>query len=271
VRLKGNDVVFAPTANIMRTPLGGRTFESYGEDPALQSRMAVGWIKGVQSQGVIANVKHFAANNQEGQGVSPPGSPIGTGVQGSRFTVNENVDERTLREIYLPHFEAAVKDADVGSVMCSYPRVNGQYACENEHLLTDVLKGDWGFKGFVLADYGAAHNTAASLNNGLDFEPWPGFAYRQPQVNAALASGQAPQSAVDEHVRRILRTLFAYGFFDRDAYTYDDSKIDQKGHARAAGEIEQTGIVLLKNSGALPLDDRRVKSIALIGSDADIF
>lgn len=123
----------------------------------------------------------------------------------------------------------------------------------------------------MLADYGAAHNTAASLNNGLDFEPWPGFAYRPPQVNAALASGQAPESAVDEHVRRILRTLFAYGFFDRDAYTYDDSKIDKSGHARAAGEIEEAGIVLLKNSGVLPLDDRRVKSIALIGSDADIF
>src|SRR5207244_3108585 len=150
VRSKGNDVVFAPTVNIMRTPLGGRTFEGYGEDPFLVSRIAVGWIRGAQGEGVIADVKHFAANNQEGVGPAPPpGVPIGLGLVGDRYTVDAVVDERTLREIYLPAFEAAVKEAQVGSVMCAYNRLNGQYACENQHLLESILKGDWGFAGYV--------------------------------------------------------------------------------------------------------------------------
>jgi beta-glucosidase len=271
VRLKGNDVVFAPTVNIMRTPLGGRTFEAYGEDPFLQARMAVEWIRGAQAQGVIGNVKHFAANNQEGQGVSAPGAPLGLGVQGNRLTVDAVVDERTLREVYLPQFEAAVKEAKVGSVMCSYNRLNGQYACENEHLLNEVLKREWGFEGFVLADYGAAKSAAGSLDNGLDFDPWPGLAYSPTAVGLALATSQASEAAVDEHVRRILRTLFAHGFFDRAAHPADDEAIDKQGHAGAARAIEEAGIVLMKNDGVLPLDPRRVRSLALIGSDADGF
>jgi beta-glucosidase len=269
VRNKGNDVVFAPTVNIVRTPRGGRSFEAYGEDPYLDARMAVAWIRGVQSQGVIANVKHYAANNQEGE---PPGTIVG-GTEGNRQLVNVIVDERTLREIYLPHFEAAVKEANVGSVMCSYNRLNGPYACENRHLLIDVLRRDWGFKGYVLADYGAAHpnSTGSSLSNGLDFEPWPGWSYSPALVNLAIASGQAPESAIDEHVRRVLRTAFAYGFFDRAAYPYDDSRIDKQGHARAARVIEENGTVLLKNNGVLPLRPGRVRSIAVIGSDADEF
>ncbi len=271
VKAKGNDVVFAPTVNIMRTPAGGRTFESYGEDPFLQSRLGVGWIKGAQSQGVIGNVKHYAVNNQEGQGASFPGAPVGAGVEGSRLTVDERVDERTLREIYLPHFEAAVKEAGVGSVMCSYPRVNGQYACESKHLLSDILRHDWGFQGYVLADYGAAKNTGDSLVNGLDFDPWPGFALGPTQVEAAMAASPPAAASLDDHIRRILRTYFAHGFFDRAAYPYDDSKIDKQGHARTAGQIEESGIVLMKNDGALPLDTKRVHSLALIGSDAEKF
>jgi beta-glucosidase len=267
VKSKGNDVVFAPTVNLLRTPLGGRSFEAYGEDPYMQARIGVAWIRGAQSQGVIGNIKHYAVNNQEGQG---PGTLAG-GSQGSRQTVDAVVDERTLREMYLSHFEAAVKEADVGSVMCAYNRVNGHYACENEHLLEDVLKGEWGFKGYVLADYAAGRSTANSLENGLDFEPWPGLIYSPTSVNLALATGQASQAVVDEHVRRILRTLFAYGFFDRDAYLYDDNRIDKPGHARAARQIEEAGIVLMKNAGVLPLDRRRVRSIALIGSDAEKF
>jgi beta-glucosidase len=270
VKAKGNDVVFAPTTNIMRTPLGGRTFESYGEDPFLQARLGVEWIRGAQAQGVIGNVKHYAVNNQEGQGASFPGAPVGVGVQGSRLTVDERVDERTLREIYLPHFEAAVKEAGVGSVMCSYPRVNGQYACENKHLL-EILKREWGFKGYVLADYGAAKNTGDSLVNGLDFDPWPGFAYGPTQVNAAMAASGAASASLDDHVRRILRSYFQHGFFDRAAYPYDDGKIDKQGHASTAGRIEESGIVLMKNDDVLPFDTRRVRSLALIGSDADKF
>ena len=273
---KGNDVVFAPTVNIMRTPLGGRTFEGYGEDPWLVGRMAVGWIEGAQSEGVIANVKHFAANNQEGMGPAPQGVPLGVGVLGDRYTVNAVVDERTLREIYLPAFEAAVNEANVGSIMCSYNRLNGQYACENAHLLETILRLDWGFEGYVLSDYGAAHpdGTAASLNDGLDFEPWPGWCYSPLQVDLALAASLASSATVDEHVRRILRTLFAYGAFDRDAYPYDDTLIDQVGHAAVAAEIEEAALTLLKNDGrVLPLDleDPGLRSIAVIGADADAF
>ena len=277
VRNKGNDVVFAPTVNVMRTPLGGRTFEAYGEDPFLVTRLTVGWIQGAQSQGVIANVKHFAANNQEGGAgpaadVSAPGQPLGPpAAQGNRLTVNANVDERTLREVYLAQFEAAVKEAHVGSVMCSYNRLNGQYACENQTLLQRILEHEWGFPGFVVADYGAAHNTIASLNNGLDFEPWPGLTYSPLPVRVALTLGQASPQQVDEHVRRILRTLFAYGFFDRAAYQDDDAQIDKPAHAQTSQRIEESAITLLKNRGALPLDARRLKSIAVIGSDANKF
>ena len=269
---KGNDVVFAPTVNIMRLPQNGRTFEGYGEDPWLVSRMAVGWITGAQSEGVIANVKHFAANNQEGLGPQPPpGTPIGVGLLGNRLVSNAVVDERTLREIYLPAFEAAVKEARVGSVMCSYNRVNGDYACQNAFLLQKVLREDWGFKGYVLADYGAAKLAQNSLENGLDFDPWPGLAYHADLVTALVTVGLVGADVIDGHVFSILRTLFAYGAFDRAAYVYDDAQIDQQAHARVAGEVEEAAITLLKNDSVLPLDASKLKSIAIIGADADRF
>ena len=258
-RAKGNDVIFAPTVNIMRTPLGGRTFESYGEDPFLMSRLGVGWVQGVQSKGVIANVKHFAANNQEGASPAAnaggPGQPVGPpAAQGDRLTVDTVVDERTLREIYLPHFEAAVKRGHAGSIMCSYNRLNGQYACENKHLLQEVLD-EWGFKGFVLADYGAAKNTADSLNNGLDFDPWPGFAYSPTAVNAALASGGSSMARVDDHVQRILRTLFAYGFFDRRRLQGRRRADRQAGQSPGGAADRGVGDhPAAQRGGALPLD-----------------
>ena len=190
VRKKGNDVVFAPAMNMLRTPLNGRTFEYFGEDPFLSARWPAAG-PGRAGRGVIANVKHFAVNNQEGVGPAVPGPPVGGAVDGPA-DVDARLDERTLREIYLPQFEAAVKRGGAGSVMCSYPRVNGQYACENEHLLEEILKGDWGFKGFVLTDYGADKNTINALNNGLDLDIWPGVAYRPPLVNAALAPAGEP-------------------------------------------------------------------------------
>ena len=267
VRRKGNDVVFAPAVNMMRTPLNGRTFEYFGEDPYLAARMAASWTRGVQSTGVIANVKHFAVNNQEGRNGVPP---IGAGGQGSRLTVDARLDERTLREIYLPQFEAAVREAGAGSVMCSYPRINGSYACENQHILEEVLKRDWAFPGFVLTDYGAAKSTINSLNNGLDLDIWPAIAYRPELVTAALTTSQVSETAVDEHVRRILRTLFAFNFFDRDAYPDDTSSIDQAAHDAAAADIEQDGMVLLENDDRiLPLDAGRTGKLALIGPEAD--
>ncbi|MEA2480640.1 MAG: beta-glucosidase [Thermoleophilaceae bacterium] len=276
-KFKGNDIVYAPTVNIMRTPLGGRTFEGFGEDPLLVARTGVAWIEGAQDQGVIANVKHFAANNQEGYlgpaaNDNSPSEPVGGALVGGRMTVSVEADERTLREIYLPQFEAAVKEGNVGSVMCSYNRLRGQYACENQHLLNDVLKGEWGFKGLVLADYGATHSTAAQLSNGLDFEPWPGYSYGSEAVTSAVASGQATQAQVDEHVHRILRTLFAYGFFDRDSYRDDDAQIDKEAHALVARDVEESAITLLENRGSvLPINPARTKSIAVIGSDSDSF
>lgn len=274
-RAKGNDVVFAPTVNIMRTPLGGRTYEAYGEDPYLVSRLTVGWIEGAQGQGVIATVKHFAANNQEGQDptglLASPGSPLGVGLVGTRYLENSIVDDRTLHEIYLPQFEAAVKQAHVGIVMCSYNQLNSYYACENRHLLHDILERDWGFQGYVLADYAAAHNTPASLNGGLDFEPWPGVAYSPLAVDAVVGAGLASNATVDEHVWRILRTLFAYGVFDRAAYVDSDAQIDRAGHAQTVLHMEESAITMLQNHGALPLDPRRVHSIAVIGKPATTF
>ena len=260
VKAKGNDVVFAPTANIMRTPRGGRSFEGYGEDTFLAARTAVDWIRAAQSRGVIADVKHFAANNQETD----------------RMSIDERIDERTLREIYLPQFEAAVKEGGSGTVMCAYNQVNSQFACENRHLLTDVLYGDWGFKGFVIADYPAAHDTAASLKNGLTFEPF-GQAYSPAQTTRALLAGQIKEADIDVAIRRLLRTMFAFGVFDRAAYANDESQIPLDEHAAIARRIEEGGITLLKNrrlakrkrTRALPLKARKLKTIALIGSDAD--
>ena len=274
-RHKGNDVVFGPTVNIMRTPLGGRTYEAYGEDPYLDAQMAVGWIRGLQAQGVIADVKHFAANNQEGPSPlanqSAPGQPIGPpAIEGNRMLVDEQIDERTLREIYLPQFEAAIRQGHAGTVMCSYNKVNGVYACENDHLIHQILEQQWGFPGMVLADYGAAHDPGPSLRGGLDFEPWPGLAYGPLQVKLALATGQATQAQVDEHVRRYLRTLFAFGVFDRQAYVDSDARIAKGAHAQIAQGIEESAITLLENRRhALPL--RAVKSIAVIGKPATTF
>src|SRR5919201_5171726 len=151
---RGEHLIEAPGVNIARVPQNGRNFEYFGEDPHLASQVAVQEIRGIQGQGVIAEVKHYAANNQETD----------------RKTINEIIDERTLREIYLPAFEAAVKQADVGAVMCAYPSVNGQFGCENTHLLKEILRGEWGFKGFVQSDYTATHSAVPAALAGLDLE-----------------------------------------------------------------------------------------------------
>ena len=262
-RDKGNDVILGPTVNIMRTPLGGRTFEGYGEDPFLTASTAVGWIEGAQAQGVIATVKHFCCNNQEGEAT----------IIGEKNYSSSDVDERTLREIYLPAFEAAVTRAHVGAVMCAYNRVNDDWACENRHLLTDILKGQWGFPGFVMSDWQAYGNTTAfELRNGLDLEMPTAQTYDPTLVSAALASGAVTQAMIDDHVRRLLRTLFTFGFFDRPPYRNDDKQIDQAGHAAAAQRIEQSAITLLQNRGRiLPLRRRGLSSIALIGPQANRF
>jgi beta-glucosidase len=272
---KGNDVLYAPMLTIARTPLTGRTFQGLGEDPLLAGATGVAFIRGLQAQGVIGNANIYVANNQEGAGPaaneSRPGQIVGPApTEGSRFSVSAIVSDRALREIYLPPFEAAVKDAGVGTVMCAYNRVNGIYNCANRPLLTGVLKREWGFRGFVLSDYGAAHDTYANDDAGLDFEPWPGIAYGVEQVDDALASGRMSPAGLDGHVRRYLRTLFAFGAFDRAPYVEDDASIDKVAHAAAAQQIAERGMVLLKNAGGL-LPLANVRTLAVIGAPAARF
>ena len=277
---KGNDIVFAPTVDIVRTPLAGRVFEAMGgEDPFLSARRAVPWIRTVQSKGLIANVKHFAANNQEGTGPAAdearPGNfavSIGSlAPVGNRMRIDARIDERTMHELYLPMFEAAVKQANVASVMCAYNRINGPFACESRPLLEDILRGEWGFKGLTIADYAAVHNTGPTLADGVDIEPWPGIQYGPPAVNAALLTGPATMADVDRHIRRYLRTLFAFGAMDRSAFLPDESSIDKAANAAASRKVAEEGMVLLKNDGVLPLSKKDVDSIAVLGPGADTF
>jgi beta-glucosidase len=229
--------------------VNGRTFEGYGEDPYLAAQMAVHDINGVQSKGVIANVKHYVGNDQET----------------NRFGVNDDVDERTLREIYLPPFEAAVKDAHVGSVMCAYPKVNGTFNCENPVLLNGILKKEWGFDGFVFSDFGAVHSTVGSANAGLDLETPTGSNYSTAKVKAALADGSIKQSTIDEKLVRRYATMIRLGLFDR---TPTVTPIPAQADGAVARHIAEEGMVLLKNDGnLLPLSKTSQKSIALIGDD----
>jgi beta-glucosidase len=250
-KAKGQNVLLGPMVNIVRVPEGGRNFETFGEDPYLTAQLAVAEIRGIQSQSVLAQVKHYAANNQEKQ----------------RHTVSADVDERTLREIYLPAFEAAVKDAQVGSVMAAYNKVNGVYASENSHLLKDLLKGDWGFEGFVVSDWGATHSTVEAANNGLDVE-MPGGDFFGDKLLTAVKEGKVSQSTIDDKVRRILRIMTRFGLFERPP---KPGPIDYAAQAQVARRVAQAGVVLLKNEGnLLPLDLNRLRSIAVIGPHADL-
>jgi beta-glucosidase len=248
---KGINVMLAPGMNIARTPYNGRNFEYFGEDPYLASQTAVSVIRGIQDNPVIADAKHYALNNQEID----------------RMTVDVRATERVMREIYLPAFEASVKKADVGSVMCSYNKVGGKYACENPTLLTEYLREDWGFDGFVVSDWGAVHSTAPSANAGLDLEmhafavPTPatpvtgtgGRFFDAPQLKAAIANGSLSKARLDEMVGNILRTMFRHGLFDHrtdqnaETYTADVSTKHQAIARQAAADAT----VMLKNRDSL--------------------
>ncbi len=269
VKHKGNDLVHAPTVEPMRTPLAGRAFEGYGEDPLLAARLAVEMIDGVQQEGIVANVKHFAPNSQEGvQGVPPL-----TGTAGSRFLIDAIIDERTLREIYFPAFEAAVKEAGVGAVMCAYGSLNGHFACESEFLLKQVLRDEWGFDGMVIADYGfAMKSTAASANAGTDLEMPSGVWYSPVVLQLAVVTGQISEDTIDARVGAILRTMFRFGLFDRAAYIADDGAIDKPAHAAVAQHAAEQSMVLLQNrDAALPLDAATLQSVAVIGEQATTY
>ena len=262
VKNRGRDGVWGPTVNILRTELAGRGNEYYGEDPFLSSRMAVNWIQGFQAQGVIVQLKHFVANDQEGYGGV---QPIG-GSLGGRQEVNVIADDRTLHEIYLAPFEAAIREAHNGSVMCSYNKLNGPYACEDTWLLVHVLRELWQWPGFVAPDFGANKNPVNNFNDGQD------TGHNHQEVQAMLASGVATETTLDVHARHILRTFFAFGVMDRPAYVDDESKIDKAGHAAVAERVEEQAITLLENrDGILPLDASTLASIAVIGPAADSY
>lgn len=240
----GVDVLLGPGVNIKRTPVCGRNFEYFSEDPFLAGELAASLIDGMQSRGLGASLKHFAANNQEYQ----------------RMTISADVDERTLREIYLPAFETAVKKAQPWTVMCSYNRVNGVYASEHHELLTQILKEEWGFKGLVVSDWGAVHDRVAALRAGLDLE-MPGPRARRVQaVIDAVENGNLDERLLDEAVRRILRIVF------KASETTKGGEFDAAGHHVLARQIAAAAMVLLKNDGILPL--RNVKRIAVVGRAA---
>ncbi|ESQ88651.1 hypothetical protein ABENE_15530 [Asticcacaulis benevestitus DSM 16100 = ATCC BAA-896] len=233
----------------MREPRNGRTFEYRGEDPVLAGVMAGNFLVGLQNEHVIGDIKHFAVNDQE------------TGRQVN----NPVMSHRVLRESDLMAFEIGVKIGNPGMVMCSYNLVNGDYACENDYLLNQVLKRDWQFKGFVLSDWGGAHSTAKAMNSGLDQEQ-PDDKYFGERLAAAVAAGEVPQSRIDDAALRIVRTLFASGVVDNPPVTM---VVDIDGGLEISQMAAENGMVLLKNNGELPIA-ATAKSILLVGSHADV-
>ncbi|BDG10739.1 beta-glucosidase [Anaeromyxobacter paludicola] len=247
--LTGHNVLLGPTLDLARDPLAGRTFEGFGEDPLLAARMAVPLIQAIQKHPVLADAKHFVAYGQETD----------------RFTVDAEVDERALRELYLRPFQAAVADASVGSVMCGFNRVNGQFACEDRALLTDVLKGDLGFQGYVLSDWASIHGTRLAAEAGLDqelaFEKYFGHS-----LLGAVQDGTVARDVVDDKARRILRSMFRFGLMDQPVQVGPLPDADHAGRSRA---IAEQGMVLLKNAGGLLPLGAGVRSVAVIGADAN--
>jgi beta-glucosidase len=248
-RAKGGSVVLAPTMNLLRHPRWGRAQETYGEDPVHLGRLAAAFIRGAQ-QHVVASAKHFALNS----------------IENTRNVVNVTVDERTLREVYLPHFRVAVQDAHVASVMSAYNKVNGHYCSENDHLLHDILKGDWGFSGFVESDwFSATRSTVPSALAGLDIEmPWSH--YFGASLLDAVQTAQVPADVIDAAARRILRVKLCFGL-DAHPPIVDPAAVETAQHAQLALDVERQAIVLLQNAAnVLPLDPSRIRSIAVVGA-----
>jgi len=251
LRAQGYNMTLGGGVNLTREPRDGRTFEYMGEDPVLAGTLVGSVMKGEQAQHVIGDIKHYALNDQES----------------GRNAVNVNIDRRSMRESDLLAFEIGLQVSDAAAVMCSYNRVNGDYACENKYLLTDVLKKDWNFKGFVLSDWGATHSAAKASAAGLDHEE-PGEFFYGDTLKNAVKAGQVPMAEIDDHVHRILRSMFATGVIDDPP---QKSVVDAAGGLEVAQKIEEQSIVLLKNEhGQLPLDASKVHTIAVIGPHADV-
>jgi len=251
-RQRGVHILLGPGVNIYRAPMNGRNFEYLGEDPFLAGKMAAAYIRGVQSQKVVATVKHFAANNQEWD----------------RNNVSSDIDERTLQEIYLPAFKMAVQEGEVGAVMDSYNLINGTHATQNDYLNNQVLKREWGFDGIVMSDWVATYDALAAAKGGLDLEMPSGAFMNRQNLLPAIKDGRLSEEVINEKVRRILRIIFRFGFYDTP-YRETAKRAEISENAEVALDLARNGIVLLKNEGnVLPLS-KTVKTVAIIGPNGN--
>jgi beta-glucosidase len=251
LRAQGYNMSLGGGVNLTREPRNGRTFEYMGEDPVLAGKMVASVIRGIQAQHVLGDIKHYALNDQES----------------GRNAVNITIDKRAARESDLLAFEIGIEESDPAGVMCSYNRVYGDYACESKYLLTDVLKRDWNFKGFVVTDWGGAHSVEKASAAGMDHEQ-PGWLFYGDDLKKAVESGRVPQAELDDHVHRILRAMFATGLMDNPVQR---SVPDVLGGLEVARKLEEQSIVLLKNEKSqLPLDASKLHRIAVIGPHADV-
>jgi beta-glucosidase len=253
-RARGVHFLLGPGVNIYRAPMNGRNFEYFGEDPFLSSRIAVAYVEGVQSKRVCATIKHFMGNNSEYD----------------RHNVDSIIDERTMREIYLPTFEAAVKEAHVCSIMDSYNLTNGEHLTQNNYLNNEVAKKDWGFDGIMMSDWNSTYDGVAAANGGLDLEMPSGKFMNRETLLPAIKAGRVNEATIDEHVRRILRKTVQFGWLD-SGYEQTDLSISLYNPDGRAVSLEaaRAGTVLLKNDGnLLPLNKSQIKTLAVIGPGA---
>ena len=253
-RARGVHFMLGPGVNIYRAPMGGRDFEYFGEDPFLASRIAVGYIEGMQAKDVCATIKHFMGNNSEYD----------------RHNTDSIIDERTMREIYLPTFEAAVKEAHVCSIMDSYNLTNGEHMTQNDYLNNQVVKKQWGFDGILMSDWVSTYDGVAAANGGLDLEMPSGKFMNRATLLPAITQGKVSEATIDDHVRRILRKAIQFGWFDQGHSQTDlsVSRYNPEGR-KVALEAARGGIVLLKNEGTLlPLDKAKIKTLAVVGPGA---
>ena len=248
-RLRGKDVILGPAVNIQRLPVGGRTYEYLSEDPALSALLALEYTKGVQDQGTAVCIKHFAVNNQET----------------NRGSVNVIIDERTLREIYLKPFERAIREGGAMSVMPAYNKVNGDYCSENEHLLNEILRGEWGFKGMTVSDWGGTHSTMGAMLHGLNVQMTGSNYLGQPVIDS-IATGALTEAQVDEKVKQILRVRYAIEAVPADVA--NTVMTSQPECQQIALEVAEKAVVLLKNEGGILPIKPEVKKIAVVGQNA---
>ena len=251
-RARGVHFLLGPGVNIHRAPLNGRNFEYFGEDPLLAANTAVAYVNGLQSQSVCATIKHFMGNNSEYD----------------RHNTESLIDERTMREIYLPTFEAAVKQAHVCAIMDSYNLTNGQHLTQNDYLNTQVAKNDWGFDGIMMSDWDSTYDGIAAVNGGLDLEMPAGKHMNRATLLPAIKAGKVSEATIDDHVRRILRKAVQFGWLDHEQTDTSVPLYNLEGRAVTL-EAARSSMVLLKNQGnLLPLDKSKIKTIAVIGPDA---